>query len=290
MNETKYKFFNFISHCFYFLKIVTVFTILLLLLYWIQNLTNANWGWLNFFQFLYMPFLAIGESCTDKALELWGESFEYKYMIALVLYIIVYYLLNFAIAATTATAELYGQGCAAVRRIQQNSYNYTMAKKQEQVQSKLNNYKVAIFTELKKKYLHRELNVDINVENKIMTDYIFEKLGVNPEPFENGFLYSFDDFSNVDGVLLVLFKLVNSQSSKLDYSICVQIEDEEQSIGLIDSIKLLAELNLTNKIYMLANTRYRYKFNKSHRYNISRMGIYQKEKGTVEVYEFAEQG
>ena len=82
-------------------------------------------------------------------------------------------------------------------------------------------------------------------------------------------------------ICLILFKLINS-NAPIEYAICVQVGDDSQKLNK------LIDLKFFGKISMASDTAYRYKFNESHRYSTSQLGIYQYEGGTMEAHEFKE--
>ena len=47
MNNSNSKFFDFLRNTIHFLKIFTVFCIVMHMLYWIQILTHSSWSWTN---------------------------------------------------------------------------------------------------------------------------------------------------------------------------------------------------------------------------------------------------
>ena len=60
MHETILKAFGFFKSFTQFMKIVVVFCILMLLMYWISNLAGYNWAWLGFISPLLDSFINVG--------------------------------------------------------------------------------------------------------------------------------------------------------------------------------------------------------------------------------------
>ena len=139
-------------------------------------------------------------------------------------------------------------------------------------------YVVTIHTALKPKFSHAELKFDINEQNNLMKDFIYDKLRVDPVDYEGGFMYSFDNFDKVDNILDVLFKVMGS-SAPIDYAICIQ------SGGDMKQLNKLISLKYFGKIIIAADTCYRYKFNTTHRYYTSQIGIFQYGQRTMEAHE-----
>ena len=110
-----------------------------------------------------------------------------------------------------------------------------------------------------------------------------EKLEIAPIPYDGGFMYSFTDFNKIDSVLKILFKVLHS-TTPLDYSICIQAG--EQTPENIRQLNKLISLKHFGKITMAADTSYRYRYNETHRYQTSQIGVFQYGDKTLEVHEF----
>ena len=125
------------------------------------------------------------------------------------------------------------------------------------------------------------MNVNLDEQNKLMNKFISEKTAVIPMMMNGGFLYEFMDFDKIDTVLDVLFKVLHS-SAPLDYAICVQSGDN------MEQLTKLSTLNHFGMISMAADTAYRYRFNETHRYQTTQVGVFQNGDRTLEVHEFKE--
>ena len=286
MHKTILKIFGFLKHFVYFLKVVTMFYIILHLFYWIQNLISGNFGWLKPFTPVLKIFVSAGELVSDKSIDLLGAVFEHKYFIALVFYIGLYFIFNFIIMLIHNLEDKYDDVHRFVKKTQENTCNRNLRITQENIERSIFKYKVAVFTEIKKKFSHEELGIDLKEQNIIMNKFLVEKTGVVPVEFEGGFLYSFDNFFLVDGILDIFFKLIKS-NSPLEFAICVQVQEGSEEVCL-NELRLLAELKHFNKISILSNTAYRYKFNNGHKYGTSQLGLFQKDNDTIEVHQYIE--
>lgn len=286
MHKLILKTFGFMKHFVYFLKILTMFYLMLHLFYWIQNLISGQFGWLKPFLPVLKLFVSAGELVSDNGTELLGAVFEYKYFFALLFYIGLYFIFNFIIMVLHGMEDKYDDVHRFVKKSQENSCNKDLRVAQENIERSIFKFKVAVFTEIKKKYSHEELGIDLKEQNIIMNKFLIDKTGVVPVEFDGGFLYSFDNFFNVDSILDVFFKLIKS-NSPLQFAICIQVLDNSEEICLKE-LHLLAELKHFNKITMLSNTAYRYKFNNGHKYGTSQMGLFQKDNDTIEVHEYIE--
>lgn len=265
-----------------FIKIILVFCMLMLLLYWIQNLAHLDWRWLGFITPFLDFLISAGKAISSGSMKLFDAVFEYKYFWALVLLGVMYAITHLLRIGTEKLEEVFDTGRRVVKRIEENNLNNQLQKEQTGEQLAIRRYQIYISTTIKKKFSHLEQNVNLEEQNKIMNKFLMEKLGIAPVKYKDGFLYSFSDFNKVDNVLDVFFKVLKS-NSPLNYFISVQVLTGENDTSNLDT---LIDLKFENKISMLSNTAFRYKFNASHRYGISQLGIYQKENNTVEAHEF----
>lgn len=258
--------FKFLRNFIQFFQILTLFFVLMLLLYWMQDLIHQSWSWFGFF----VPLM-------DSLLDLASVFTPLKFPGALLILFVFYYLGKPLTALINGLEITYTGGKNLIKRIEETSLNKTLSEQEKETQKKIQQYQIYVKTSAKVKFA----NVNLEEQNKIMNKFLIEKTGVNPEIFEDGFLYKFNKFDNIDPVLESFFKLIKS-NAPLDYVICVQILD-----SLYD-IKTLINLNIVNKISTMADTAYRYKFNTSHRYGTGQLGLFQKNGSTFEVHEFEE--
>lgn len=275
------SFFNFLRSFLHFMKIICVFLILLLLFYWVQNLTQAQWGWLAFIT----PFLGwlvdLANKIYSVSFNFFGAVFELKYFSALLILIIVSLCMNLLIYVVNFIECAYNSAHFVYKKTEEFAMNKSLQASVEKEEKRLKKYSILIHTKIKKKYSHQELNININQQNKLMNDFITEKLCVKPMLLDGGFLYQFNDFDKIDSVLDIMFKVLKS-NAPLDYAICIQINDN------LNQLKKLSGLNHYNQITIAADTAYRYKYNASHKYAVSQVGIFQYDFKTIEVHEFKE--
>lgn len=286
MHRLILKTFSFLKNTVYFFRILSMFFLMLHLLLWIQNLIDGNFVWLTPFKGFLNIFISIGASFTKESIDLFGALFEYKYIIAVGIYVAFYYLCNFLIYILNCLEDKYDDLNRYVKKSQEESYNTSLKHQQEKQEAQFNLYKIFIVTSLKKKFSHSELGYNLNEQNQLMNKFLIDKTGVVPVQYEGGFIYSYNNFNTVDNVLYNMFKLIKS-NSPLDYVICLQVVEGSER-QCMEDLKLLAELKHTNKISMFANSAYRYKFNNGHRYGTSQLGLFQKTNDTIEVHEFIE--
>ncbi len=255
---------------------------MLLLFYWIEHLTNDTFNWLNFIKPFFDPLLEMCDRIYSFSFNFFGAIFELKYLSVLLLIVAVSYILKLISGIVSLIETGYLKTRDAYKNSQENAINIMLQAETTQNELKLSKYTVVINTQLKKKFLHREIKVDMDKENKIMNDFITQKTGKVPLKYNGGFAYQFESFDKIDNVLDALFKVVNSEKAMIDCAVCIQIEDNKTQLDE------LIKLNHFGKITIAADTAYRYKFNSSHRYGISQVGIFQTEDGTIEVNEFKE--
>lgn len=180
------------------------------------------------------------------------------------------------------------KGCTKVpiisaKKTEEAVLNKSLKEQIEAEEKKISKYVVTIHTEVKAKFSHKEINVDLKAQNEYMNKFIMEKLEIAPIPYEGGFMYSFTDFNKIDSVLKILFKVLHS-TTPLDYSICIQAG--EQTPENIRQLNKLISLKHFGKITMAADTSYRYRYNETHRYQTSQIGVFQYGDKTLEVHEF----
>ena len=71
--------FGFLKSSTQFLKIIVIFLIAMLILYWMQDLTNKSWAWFGFISPLFDTLLDIGKDVSSKSINLlWQIRIESK--------------------------------------------------------------------------------------------------------------------------------------------------------------------------------------------------------------------
>ena len=286
MHKFILEIFEFLKNLLYLCKILILFCILMLLMVWIQDLTSQSWGWTDFIKPLIDLFVIAGAAISSKSITIFDATFEYKYFWALVIFVLLYAIFNFLIIALEALKETYGEGRKIVKKIQEDAFNKSLEKKITSEQEQIKKYQIYVSTSIKKKFSHKECNVDIEEQNKIMNKFLIGKTAISPTKFQEGFLYSFNDFNHIDDNLEHFFKLLKSDAP-LDYIICVQIISKDVTKET-NQLRELISLKFVNKITTLSDTVWRYKFNSSHRFSTSQLGVFQKNGGTFEVHQFEE--
>ena len=286
MHKFMLKFFGFLKSSAQFIKIVTIFCVLCLILYWIENITNFNWDWLNFIKPLLNKFLNIGEAISNASINLYGAVYEYKYGIAIILFFTLYFIAHFLQFGFEFLEDLYGDGRRLIKKIKEDAYNKSLAIQNTSEQEQIKNYQIYVSACRKKKNSHLEANINLDEEIKNMNKFLIEKTGITPIKYGEGFLYTFSDFNSIDKILPYFFKLIKSKAP-LDYIICVQILPKNLNNEFENMTKLIS-LKLYNQITTLADTTWRYRYNETHRYKTSQIGLYKKDNSTFEVHEFLE--
>lgn len=271
-----------------FIKIVIAFVIMILLLYWIQNLTGATWAWLGFITPLFEGLLNFANSICSLNFEFFGAVFELKYMTAVIILILCGVLVNVISVMSERVEEIYIKAHHLSNKVTENLFNKALEIETTVAEKKLNKYSVTLKAQLKKKFAIQELNADIENQNKQINDFIINSLGVRPFDVvvtNNDMYYfseyKFNDFNNIDKTLDILFKIFKS-NTQLDYAICIQIEDKPEQMA-----KLLS-LNNFGKITMAADTNFRYYYNKEQAYKTSIVGEFRDGDKNIEVHEFQE--
>lgn len=284
MHEVVLKIFNILKSITQFLKIFLIFCIMMHLLYWIQDLTKDSWAWTKFMQPIIDYFILVGGNIMSGRIMLFAAVFEFKFFMALVLYLGLYGLDHLLYLGLSKVEDIYIDGYRMMRKKEEDAFNASMEKLNNAEQRRIRRYKVYIETQIKPRFAHRDYNINLEEQNKILLKHLIEKTYVNPEKYGNGYLFSFEVFDKVDTILEIFSKLPESEAP-IDYIVCLQvfganeIKEEEQ-------LKTLIELRNLNKIAIFADTAYRYEFNSIRKFKTMQIGLFQKDGSTFEVHEF----
>lgn len=268
----------------HFLKMFIIFLIMMLILYWIQNLLGWFWNWTEFLNPFFNLLLDIGEKIAPGSMYLFEALFEYKYFVAIALLIIFYFFANFLIFITDQLEICYFNTALVIRKHEEKNLNKMLENETKEEQVKLKKYKIYVLTSIKKATAHREYNVNLEEQNRIMLKFLIEKTNCSPSKKDEGFLFEFNDFERIDTILDSFNKLIQSKAP-LDYIICLQVFGEDASKEL-NQMEVLKNLKILNKIVSFADTAYRYSFNRDKGYTVSQLGLFQKEGTTFEVHEY----
>ena len=200
---------------------------------------------------------------------------------AIIILLACYFGMNLVILLTNIIEAGYKSTHYICKKTQEIALNKELRDSIEREERSINKYVVTIHTKVKPNFSHKGINVDLEQQNGMMVDFIKNKLGVKPMIFEEGFMYNFDNYGKIDSVLEVLFKVMHG-STPIDYAICIQAGDN------MPQLRKLISLKNFGKITMAADTSYRYRFNATHRYQTSQIGVFQNGDKTIEVHEFRE--
>lgn len=262
-------------------SILCSLSIIMITLYWIENIIKASWTWLDFIRPIFDSIINYINGFLPFFENIFGKFFDSKFLTAIIAFVILLVITKYILNKIQELQDVYNNIHFKYKINTEQNFNKNLAQKITKEQKQLSKYMVLINTKLKKKFSHEEINIDIDEQNKLMNDFIISKTGVQYQNFNGGFLYYFDNFEKIDHVIAVLFKVLKS-SAPLDYSICIQIGAD------LKQIKKLSDLENFGKIIMCADTLLRYKHNQGHRFATECNGVYQKADGTIEVHEFKE--
>lgn len=284
MHKVILKTFSFLKAFTQFLKILIVFFILMLILYWMQNLTGDFWAWSSFMNRFLDLFIDVGHYIAPGSIMLFAAIFEIKYLAALLLFMVLYAFVHLSYLAIGSLEEGYLTGRKIFRKFEEDQFNKKLEKQNISEQKKINRFQIYVEARIKPKFAHREYNINLDEQNKIMLKFLVDKTSQCPQKHNNGYLFTFESFSEIDDILNIFSKLLESKAP-LDYIICVQILGNN-SVQERKHLESLIALETLNKITTLADTVYRYNFNDFCNYGTSQLGIYQKNDGTIELHEF----
>jgi len=263
-----------------FISIVCSFLTTVISLNWIETIIQAHWTFLDFLRPIMNVVLDFSNTILPLSFNAFGTTFDIKYITAVFLLLITTFIcrkiLNFLLDLEVDYHNLH----IKVKKHNEKNFNKHLTCKIEEREVKINKYMVLINTQWNKNHFKKESD-SMGEQNNLMNNFIFGETGVKYSIFNNGFLYKFDNFKNIDNTIDILFKLINSDAP-LDYAISVQIGEN------LPSIKKLSDLKAFNKIIMSAETLYRYNLNKEKKYNTENVGVFQQNDKTLEVHEFKE--
>ncbi len=282
MNNFILGVFGFLKSFMHFFKIVSSFVIMVLILYWIQNLIHAEWAWLGFCKSWLDWLLEAANSIYSVSFEIFGSVFEFKYISALILIVLMGFAAHWIIFGLNILEGLYKGGHFICKKTCEAVFNKQLQSEQAAQEKKLNKYKVLINTSVKTGRGQVGASINLDEQNELMNKFITEKTGVVGQVQGENFVYSFNNFEKIDTVLDVLFRVVNS-NAPLNYVVCIQVLSGNQLKDL-EQLQKLEKLKIKNKICFTADTAYRYRFNSFHKYEIVDYGVY----NDFEVYEFQE--
>lgn len=264
-----------------FLRVVCIFLIMLLALYWVQNLIGASWWWMGFMAPILDFILDFVNSIYSFSFDFSGKTIEIKYFNAVLLMFIVICGLKAINFGIEKLYELYEDAHFLYKKTNEKVFNNNLNNSIKFEEKKLTDYKLYIQTKFTKKYANKPMDTNIEEYNNRMNKFITDNTNNSPITKWDGFVYSFNDFEKIDIVLELLFKILNSELP-IDYIMCIQIGNDTTKL------KQLVDLQEWNKITMSADTLCRYEYNDIKNYKTTSVGIFQKEYGTLEVHEFVE--
>ena len=264
-----------------FLRIVCVFFIMMLSLYWTMNLMGASWTWMQFISPPLDGILDFVNSIYSFSFDFWGKTMEIKYFNALVLILIVIGGLKAVGILIEKLQEIYEDSYIKCKKTNEKIFNSTLDWVVEKDEKKRMQYILYIQTRTARKFVRKAFAIDMNEQNDLMNKFLSERFKTQPVSGWDGYLYYFDDFEKVDKILDIVFRQIHSPAP-LEYFVCIQIGNE------VKKLKTLVDLQEWHKIIISADTLNRYKYNEIHNYKTSNVGIFQKEGGTLEVHEIIE--
>ena len=264
-----------------FLRILCVFFIMLISLYWIQNLTEASWWWMGFIAPVLDCILDFVNSLYSFSFDFWGKTIEIKYFNAIILIIIVIFVLKGINIVLEKIFEIYEDAHLVYKKTHEKMFNNHLENAIIKEEKQINDYMVFIQTRIPKKYVNRAESINLNEQNNKMNKYISSNTNTIFMKNWDGYLYIFKDFEQIDSVLEILFKVLNSDAP-IDYMMCIQAGNDAKKL------KQLVDLKEWGKIIMSADTLCRYEYNNAKKYKTTNVGIFQREEGTLEVHEFVE--
>ena len=261
------------------LRIICVFFIMMISLYWIQNLIGASWWWMGFFAPVLDSILDFVNNIYSFSFDFWNKAIEIKYFNALILIVGIIFALKGLNILIEKAYDLYDDAHRIYKKNTENQFNNNLQDKIKNEEKKVNNYNVYIQTRISKRYLNKSIPFNLSEHNKQMNKFITEKTNAVYTDNWQGFVYSFYNFEKIDDILDILFTILKTEAP-VDFIMCIQIGDNNINL------KKLIELQEWGKIIMSADTLCRYEYNNVKQYKTSCVGIFQRSSDTLEVHEF----
>ena len=115
------KFFNFLKSCLQFLKILIVFLIMMITLYWAQQLSGNYWAWASFLDPVLDVFLDLGDLITPGAITVFSVVFKLKFITTILIFILMFYFCNLIAKFFEKMEDLYSEGRKIIRKIEEYS-------------------------------------------------------------------------------------------------------------------------------------------------------------------------
>ena len=169
------KTFNFLKNCVQFFKICVVFLIMMLFLYWIQNLTDNFWTWTHWLNPILDLFIDIGNFIMPGSTTILASTFEYKYIGGVLALLIVYFFFHLVYLTLNLLENIYLSGRKIAKKLEEDIFNKNLELQNIKEQKKINRYQIYVETQLKPKYAHKEFNINLEEQNQILLKFLIKK-------------------------------------------------------------------------------------------------------------------
>ena len=262
-----------------FLRIVCVFFIMIMSLYWIMNLIGASWWWMGFLTPMMEYILDLVNNIYSFSFDFWGKTIELKYFNALLLMVVCIFGLKGINICIEKLHEIYEDAHLLYKKTHENIFNNKLQSIVKNQEKQINDYQLFFQTKIAKRYLNRVKNIDFSKEENKIKNILEKTTETTSIKKLNGFLYCLNDFENIDNILEILFNVIESYEY-VDFIICIQIGNDFRKI------KRLIDLQEWGKIIISADTLCRYEYNNVKKYKTTNVGIFQRKENTLEVHEF----
>lgn len=284
MHKIVLKILGFFRSLLQFIRVLILFIIIMILLYWIEKISSFNWSFLDFIRPILEELVAEGKNIASGSIVLINAVFEFKYIAAIGILLLQYFLTYLVEKGLGVFENIYDTGRAFVKKVEEDRMNKELQSQAKKEQKSIKRYQVYVAITEKKKYAQQIVEIDYKEQANLMNKFLIEKLGVTPVVYKNGFKYSFNNIENIDDVLGVFFKVINSKAP-VNYIVCVQVLGNNDFVESQQFDKMI-NLNIVNRIITMPDTVWRYKFNMKSKYETVQIGDFQHEGGAFEVHEF----
>ena len=126
MHQFVLKIFKFLKSLIHLFKILIVFFIMMLMIYWAQNLSSSDWGITNFISPFLDLLIDFGNMINSNSFNLFSAVFEYKYFIAFIILLIFYAFCKFLDFFVENLKEFYLKTRKHIKKVEENLLNKSL--------------------------------------------------------------------------------------------------------------------------------------------------------------------
>ena len=134
------------------LRIIVVFIIMAIGLYWFMNLLGKDWVWFSFMKPILDPILNTAENMYSGSFDFWGKAFEVKYFVAVIFLLIVVFCLKGINIIFEFLQDLYEDIHLKFKKAQEKAMNLDLKEEVETKERQITKFLLYIQTKSSSKY------------------------------------------------------------------------------------------------------------------------------------------